>query len=310
MARKRDDRPRGAAGMREPRRRQAGRREHVDARASRALRVLHRRARGGQPVGIAGRRARIRRGREHRRTPRRRCAARRLRAAKPYARGPHADDRGEHGGDLAPPDDALGRHLAGALTGARQDSGRRRVEEGRRAPLAARAIAVAGARPHPGARRGRRAARARAGEVPRARSRRDHDPEVPLARAHQGHGCRRYRRTLLRDRAGLDVLEGLESRLQEDRSMSDYLDPTDSVAVPRQTATRPASLDGKVVTLLDISKAQGNHLLDRIEELLRERTTPKAIIRKKKPTFARPAPDTLRKEIVGVTDVLVEGLAD
>ena len=92
--------------------------------------------------------------------------------------------------------------------------------------------------------------------------------------------------------------------------MSDYLDPTDSVAVPRQTATRPASLHGKVVTLLDISKAQGNHLLDRIEELLRERTTPKAIIRKKKPTFARPAPDTLRKEIVGVTDVLVEGLAD
>ena len=92
--------------------------------------------------------------------------------------------------------------------------------------------------------------------------------------------------------------------------MSDYLDPTDSVAVPRQTATRPASLDGKVVTLLDISKAQGNHLLDRIEELLRERTTPKAISRKKKPTFARPAPDTLRKEIVGVTDVLVEGLAD
>jgi len=102
----------------------------------------------------------------------------------------------------------------------------------------------------------------------------------------------------------------LESRLQEDRSMTDYLDPTDSVAVPRQTATRPASLDGKVVTLLDISKAQGNHLLDRIEELLRERTTPKAIIRKKKPTFARPAPDALRKEIVGATDVLVEGLAD
>jgi hypothetical protein len=92
--------------------------------------------------------------------------------------------------------------------------------------------------------------------------------------------------------------------------MTEYLDPTDSVAVPRKTATRPASLDGKVVTLLDISKAQGNHLLDRLEELLRERATPKAIVRKKKPTFARPAPDALRKEIVGATDVLVEGLAD
>ena len=92
--------------------------------------------------------------------------------------------------------------------------------------------------------------------------------------------------------------------------MSDYLDPTASVAVPRKTALRPTSLDGKVITLLDISKAKGNHLLDRLEELLRERTAPKAIVRKKKPTFARPAPDGLRREIVGATDVLVEALAD
>ncbi len=92
--------------------------------------------------------------------------------------------------------------------------------------------------------------------------------------------------------------------------MTEYLDPTDSVAVPRKTAPRPSSLDGKVVTLLDISKAKGDHLLDRIEELLRERATPKAIVRKKKPTFARPAPDPLRAEIVGATDVLIEALAD
>ncbi len=92
--------------------------------------------------------------------------------------------------------------------------------------------------------------------------------------------------------------------------MSEYLDPTDSVAVPRKTALRPSSLDGKVVTLLDISKAKGDHLLDRIEELLRERARPKAIVRRKKPTFARPAPDPLRREIVGATDALVEALAD
>ena len=92
--------------------------------------------------------------------------------------------------------------------------------------------------------------------------------------------------------------------------MTDYLDPTDSVAVPRPTAPRPASLDGKVVTLLDIAKAKSDHLLDRLEELLRERATPKAIIRKKKPTFARPAPDALRHEIAGASDVIVEGLAD
>jgi hypothetical protein len=92
--------------------------------------------------------------------------------------------------------------------------------------------------------------------------------------------------------------------------MTDYLDPTDSVAVPRKTAPRPVNLDGKVVTLLDISKAKGDHLLDRLEELLRERTKAKAIVREKKPTFARPAPEPLRQKIVGATDVLIEGLAD
>ena len=90
----------------------------------------------------------------------------------------------------------------------------------------------------------------------------------------------------------------------------EFLDPTDSVAVPRRTAPRPASLDGKVVTMLDISKAKGDHLLDRIEELLRERTSPRAIVRRKKPTFARPAPEDLRRDIVGETDVLIEALAD
>jgi hypothetical protein len=92
--------------------------------------------------------------------------------------------------------------------------------------------------------------------------------------------------------------------------MTEYLDPTDSVAVPRKTAPRPPSLDGKVVTLLDISKAKSDHLLDRIEALLRERTRPGAIVRRKKPTFARPAPDALRQEIVDSTDVLIEALAD
>jgi hypothetical protein len=90
----------------------------------------------------------------------------------------------------------------------------------------------------------------------------------------------------------------------------EYLDPTDSVAVPRKTAARPATLDGKVITLLDISKAKGDHLLDRIEELLRERAKPKAIVRKKKPTFARPAPDELRREILKGSDVVIEALAD
>ena len=93
-------------------------------------------------------------------------------------------------------------------------------------------------------------------------------------------------------------------------SDDEFLDPTDSVAVPRKTARRLDSLDGKTITLLDISKAKGDHLLDRIEELLRQRAKPKAIVRKKKPTFARPAPEALREEIARETDVLIEALAD
>ena len=89
-----------------------------------------------------------------------------------------------------------------------------------------------------------------------------------------------------------------------------YLDPTDSVAVPRKTARRPTTLDGKVVTLLDISKAKGDYLLDRIEELLKERVKPKAILRRKKPTVARPAPDDLRQQILKESDVVIEALAD
>jgi len=93
-------------------------------------------------------------------------------------------------------------------------------------------------------------------------------------------------------------------------SDEEFLDPTDSVAVPRKTAPRLESLDGKTITLLDISKAKGNHLLDRVEELLRERARPKAIVRKKKPTFARPAPDDLRQEILKNSDAVIEALAD
>jgi hypothetical protein len=90
----------------------------------------------------------------------------------------------------------------------------------------------------------------------------------------------------------------------------EFMDPTDSVAVPRKTAPRLGTLDGKVITLLDISKAKGDHLLDRVEELIRERAKPKAIIRQKKPTFARPAPEDLRAEILKTSDAVIEALAD
>ncbi|MCU1387808.1 MAG: hypothetical protein JWL72_1146, partial [Ilumatobacteraceae bacterium] len=47
------------------------------------------------------------------------------------------------------------------------------------------------------------------------------------------------------------------------------LDPTNERAVAERTrCTRPASVEGLTVGLLDISKARGNIFLDRIEERL------------------------------------------
>ena len=90
----------------------------------------------------------------------------------------------------------------------------------------------------------------------------------------------------------------------------EFLDPTDSVVVPRKHAPRLRTLEGKIVALLDISKPKGNFFLDRIEELLRAEGRPKTILRLSKPTFAKPAPDPLRQELLAAADAVVEALAD
>jgi len=66
-----------------------------------------------------------------------------------------------------------------------------------------------------------------------------------------------------------------------------------------------------VVGLLDISKAGGSEFLGRVEALLRQRRPLARIVRHRKPTFNRPAPDDLRKAILtgGCTHVAV-ALAD
>ncbi|HDZ57199.1 MAG TPA: hypothetical protein ENI17_12515 [Pseudomonas xinjiangensis] len=87
------------------------------------------------------------------------------------------------------------------------------------------------------------------------------------------------------------------------------LDPTaERSPASRSLTARPAGLDGLTVGLLDISKARGNVLLDRLDELLSERGI--AVKRYRKPTFARIAPTELKQQIASECDVLVEGLAD
>lgn len=87
------------------------------------------------------------------------------------------------------------------------------------------------------------------------------------------------------------------------------LDPTSERSVAtRERLTRPASLQGKVVGLLDIAKPRGDIFLDRLEQRLTEAGAD--VRRFKKPTFTKPAPVDLRHEIASQCEVVIEALAD
>ena len=91
--------------------------------------------------------------------------------------------------------------------------------------------------------------------------------------------------------------------------MTTLLDPT-SERTPsvRERLTRPASLDGLTVGLLDISKPFGDIFLDQVERRLVAMGV--RVERFRKPTFTKPAPVDLRYEIATKCDVVIEALAD
>ena len=92
--------------------------------------------------------------------------------------------------------------------------------------------------------------------------------------------------------------------------MTTILDPTDErVPVARTISPRPESITG-TVALLDISKPRGNVLIDRLEARLAERLPGVKFNRYAKPTFTKPAPDELRRQIQGENDFVIEALAD
>ena len=74
-------------------------------------------------------------------------------------------------------------------------------------------------------------------------------------------------------------------------------------------APRLASLQGRTIALLDISKPGGNIFLDRIEHRLRNDHGVASVIREMKPTFAKPAPPGVLEKIRHA-DAVIEGLAD
>lgn len=93
--------------------------------------------------------------------------------------------------------------------------------------------------------------------------------------------------------------------------MTKLYDPT---AAPTNTtaplAARATDLNGKVIGMLDISKPKGNFFLDRLAERITAQYQPRDIIRRMKPTFTRPAPEEIRKELEQTCDIIIEALAD
>ncbi len=79
----------------------------------------------------------------------------------------------------------------------------------------------------------------------------------------------------------------------------------------RNAASKLDTLKGKTVGLLDISKPGGSVFLDRLETLLRERYGVASVVRAMKPTFTKPAPESVIEQILAARcDAVIEALAD
>jgi hypothetical protein len=85
------------------------------------------------------------------------------------------------------------------------------------------------------------------------------------------------------------------------------LDPTDESAPADRPLAARAGRPG-TVALLDISKYRGDLFLDELERELSDRGI--TIVRAAKPTYTKPAPDDLRREIAKRCDAVIEALAD
>jgi hypothetical protein len=83
----------------------------------------------------------------------------------------------------------------------------------------------------------------------------------------------------------------------------------ESVAKAAAPPARLASLAGRRIGLLDISKPGGSFFLDRLEEILRTKYGAADVVRTRKPTFAKNAPPQIIEQLRAL-DAVVEGLAD
>jgi hypothetical protein len=83
----------------------------------------------------------------------------------------------------------------------------------------------------------------------------------------------------------------------------------ETVVEPAAPAPRLATLAGKTIALLDISKPGGSVFLDRLEHRLIADHQVAGVIREMKPTFAKPAPPDVLERL-RAADAVIEALAD
>ena len=85
------------------------------------------------------------------------------------------------------------------------------------------------------------------------------------------------------------------------------LDPTRE-AEPATRSLAPRGDRVGTIALVDIRKPRGDVFLDELESLLRDRGY--TVERAAKPTFTKPAPVDVRREIAERCDAVIEALAD
>ena len=91
--------------------------------------------------------------------------------------------------------------------------------------------------------------------------------------------------------------------------MTTLLDPTsERTTGERSISARPADIADGTVALLDISKPRGDVFIGRLDELLSEMGV--AVRHYRKPTFSKPAPLDMRRQIAAECGAVIEALAD
>ena len=89
------------------------------------------------------------------------------------------------------------------------------------------------------------------------------------------------------------------------------LDPTSQPGPERaHKVSRPSTLDGKVLGLLDNSKTNSGRILDTVSALLAKRYRLERVVTRRKPNASRGAPEPMLDEIASESDFVITGVGD